>query len=134
MEGMALTRTQSASAMTASSYLSSPATICRLKVSNSASSVFNWMVRSSSSCLELAMRVFFVLDKLFGCSDFLLEVFQFFLQEFKLSDTSRGVSFGVQSCLLLVKQLAPLSNIGLSYDKPIPPLPKRRGDVQPARV
>jgi hypothetical protein len=58
MASMASRRTQSASAIAASSSLSSPDTICRLKVLNSASSVFNWVVRSSTSCFQLAMRFF----------------------------------------------------------------------------
>jgi hypothetical protein len=58
MATMASRRTWSASTIAASSSLSSPNTICRLKVLNSASSVFSWVVRSSASCFELAMRFF----------------------------------------------------------------------------
>jgi hypothetical protein len=58
MASMASRRTRSASSITASSSLSSPNTICRFKVLNSASSVFSWVVRSSTSWFELAMRFF----------------------------------------------------------------------------
>jgi hypothetical protein len=58
MASMVSRRTRSASAIAASSSLSSPDTICRLKVLNSASSVFSWVVRSSASYFELAMRFF----------------------------------------------------------------------------
>jgi hypothetical protein len=58
MVAMASRWTWSASAIAASSSLSSPNTICRLKVLNSASSVFSWMVKSSASCFELAMMFF----------------------------------------------------------------------------
>jgi hypothetical protein len=58
MASTALRRTRSTSAIAASSSLSSPDTICRLKVLNSASSIFSWVVRSSASCFELAMRFF----------------------------------------------------------------------------
>jgi hypothetical protein len=58
MASMASRRTRSASAIAASSSLSSPDTICRLKVLNSTSSVFSWVVRSSTSCFERAMRFF----------------------------------------------------------------------------
>jgi transposase InsO family protein len=58
MAPMASRRTQSASTITASSSLSSPNTICRLKLLNPASSVFSRVVKSSASCLELATRFF----------------------------------------------------------------------------
>jgi hypothetical protein len=58
MAAMASRWTRSASAIVASSSLSSPDTICQLKALNSASSVFSWVVRSSASCFELAMRFF----------------------------------------------------------------------------
>jgi hypothetical protein len=58
MAPMASRRTQSASAIAASSSLSSPYTICRLKVFNSASSVFSWVARSSTSYFELAIKFF----------------------------------------------------------------------------
>jgi hypothetical protein len=58
MAAMASRWTRSASAIAASSSLSSPDTICQLKALNSASSVFSWVVRSSASCFELAMRFF----------------------------------------------------------------------------
>jgi hypothetical protein len=58
MVPMALRRTRSASAIAASSSLSSPNTICRLKILNSASSVFSWMARSSTFCFELAIKFF----------------------------------------------------------------------------
>jgi hypothetical protein len=58
MAAMASRWTRSASVIAASSSLSSPNTICRLKVLNSVSSVFSWVVRSSTSCFELAMRFF----------------------------------------------------------------------------
>jgi hypothetical protein len=58
MAFMASRRTRSASAIAASSSLSSPDTIYQLKVLNSASSVFSWVVRFSTSYFELAMRFF----------------------------------------------------------------------------
>jgi hypothetical protein len=58
MAPMASRRTRSTSAIAASSSLSSPNTICRLKILNSASSVFSWVVRSSASCFELAIKFF----------------------------------------------------------------------------
>jgi hypothetical protein len=58
MAPMASRRTRSASAIAASSSLSSPDTICRLKILNSASSVFSWVARSSASCFELAIKFF----------------------------------------------------------------------------
>jgi hypothetical protein len=58
MAAMASRRTRSASVIAASSSLSSPNIICRLMVLNYASSVFSWVVRSSASCFELAMRFF----------------------------------------------------------------------------
>jgi hypothetical protein len=58
MAPMASRRTRSASAIAASSSLSSPDTICRLKILNSASSVFSWVARSSASYFELAIKFF----------------------------------------------------------------------------
>jgi hypothetical protein len=58
MAAMASRRTRSASMIAASSSLSSPNTVYQLKVLNSASSVFSWVVKSSASCFELAMRFF----------------------------------------------------------------------------
>jgi hypothetical protein len=58
MAAMASRRTRSAFAIAASSSLSSPDTICRLKALNSTSSVFSWVVRSSASYFELARRFF----------------------------------------------------------------------------
>jgi hypothetical protein len=58
MASMASRRTRSASMIAASSSLSSPDTICQLKVLNSVSSIFSWVVRSSTSYFELAMRFF----------------------------------------------------------------------------
>jgi hypothetical protein len=58
MAAMASRRTQSASVIAASLSLSSPNTICRLKVLNSTSSIFSWVVRSFVSRFELAMRFF----------------------------------------------------------------------------
>jgi hypothetical protein len=58
MAAMASRWTRSAPRIAASSSVSSPNTICRLKVLNSASSVFSWVVRSSASYFELAMRYF----------------------------------------------------------------------------
>jgi hypothetical protein len=58
MASMVSSRARSNSAIAALSSLSSPDTICRLKVLNSTSSVFSWVVRSSASCFELAMRFF----------------------------------------------------------------------------
>jgi hypothetical protein len=58
MAAIASRRTRSTSVIATSSSLSSPNTICQLKVLNSASSVFSWVVRSSASCFELTMRFF----------------------------------------------------------------------------
>jgi hypothetical protein len=58
MAPMASRRTQSASVIAASSSLSSSDTICRLKILNSASSIFSWVARSSASCFELAIKFF----------------------------------------------------------------------------
>jgi hypothetical protein len=58
MASMSSRRMRSTSAIAASSSLSSPDTICRLKVLNSASTIFSWVVRSSASCFEQAMRFF----------------------------------------------------------------------------
>jgi hypothetical protein len=58
MAPMASRRTRSTSAIAASSSLSSPNTICRLKILNSTSSVFSWVVRSSASYFELAIKFF----------------------------------------------------------------------------
>jgi hypothetical protein len=58
MPPMASRRTWSASAIAASLSLSSPDTIYRLKILNSASSVFSWVARSSASCFELAIKLF----------------------------------------------------------------------------
>jgi hypothetical protein len=58
MASMASRWMQSASTIVASLSLSSPDTIYRLKVLNSASSVFSWVVRSSASWFELAMSFF----------------------------------------------------------------------------
>jgi hypothetical protein len=55
---MASRRTRSTSAIAASSSLASPDTICRLKILNSASSVFSWEGRSSTSYFELAIKFF----------------------------------------------------------------------------
>jgi hypothetical protein len=58
MTPMASRRTRSASAIAASLSLSSPDTIYRLKILNSASSVFSWVARSSASCFELVIKFF----------------------------------------------------------------------------
>jgi hypothetical protein len=58
MAPMASRQTRSASAIAALSSLSSPDTIYRLKILNSASSIFNWVDRSSASCFELAIKFF----------------------------------------------------------------------------
>jgi hypothetical protein len=58
MAPMASRRTWSASTIAASSSLSSPDTICRLKILNSTSSVFSWEARSSTSYFELAIKFF----------------------------------------------------------------------------
>jgi hypothetical protein len=58
MAPMASRRIRSASATAASLSFSSPDTIYRLKILNSASSVFSWVDRSSASCFELAIKFF----------------------------------------------------------------------------
>jgi hypothetical protein len=94
MAAMASRRTWSASAIAASSSLSSHNTICRLKVHNSASSIFSLVVRSSTSCFELAMRFF---SSWISCSvaRTLFEVFQLPLQKFKSLGAHRGISLGI---------------------------------------
>jgi len=52
------------------------------------------------------------LDEPLGGADLLFEFCWFFLKEVKSLDTSRNVSFGVQSRLPLVECHAPLSNVG----------------------
>jgi hypothetical protein len=58
MAPMASRRTRLASAIATSSSLSSPDTICRLKILNSVSSIFSWVARSFASCFELAIKFF----------------------------------------------------------------------------
>jgi hypothetical protein len=58
MAAMASRRTRSAFVIAASSSLSSPDTICRLKALNSTSFIFSWVVRSFASYIELVMRFF----------------------------------------------------------------------------
>jgi hypothetical protein len=58
MTPMASRRTRSTSAIAASLSLSSPDTIYRLKILNSASSVFSWVARSSASYFELVIKFF----------------------------------------------------------------------------
>jgi hypothetical protein len=58
MAPMASRRTRSTSTIAASSSLSSPDTIYRLKILNFACSVFSWVARYSASCFELAIKFF----------------------------------------------------------------------------
>ena len=94
MAWMASVRTASARAIIASSSLSSPVTICRLKVLISANSACICLAISWVSCLEFAMEVSSA-----WMSSLVVRTFAsssaFFLQEVESVHIGRHVSFDI---------------------------------------
>ena len=141
MAAMASRRT--ASAIAASSSLSSSDTICRLKVPNSESSAFSWTVRSSASCFELAMRFFSFWISRSVAQTFSLRSSSSFSKSsilWELAEVSalasRAPSYHWPDGTFLQYRLSKrlVNDVPRSSDEPFPLWPERKGDVRPARA
>jgi hypothetical protein len=143
MAPMASRRTRSASVIAALSSLSSPDTIYRLKILNSASSVFSWVARSSTSCFELIINFFSswisrsVARTLSLRSSSSLSKRSSLWELAEVSILASRAAFlslpvGTFRRYRLLKR--PVSDVLRSYDELFPLGPRRRKDVRPARA